>query len=501
MDLKPVEAALTEVGKAFRLSRLYPATHPSVRQALSELAGALPAMATLGALELRIAPTGFVMGAAPVAARNPQIQEFASLLYAQSYRVLVIEPGVTADEFGALARMAASAAGKSAQALGVQGRLQGLPHLKLGLSFRRSAQARGEAATAPEAPVRVERGSVGVFRPDALPPAIEATRLMTLLDVAAPAEAPRHLARLAELAPELEEHRDLGVFARAMGALAAWSRRTGPEEEAAAAAAREGLARSVSKAGLMTLVSRLSEPGAAPPERDAIVQALGALGERAVAPAADAFEAASPEHRELLLAIVRLAGPAAVRVLGARLDADTRGEHARGLALLLGATRLAAAAPPLTVLARNPDAAARAAAVAGLAQLEVPEAGRLVVGALRDRDPAVRIAAAHGIAWFGDASVVPNLLAHLTDEADVDVTCAIVATLGELRDARAVPNLVELARGVSGVFQRRPPAVRAAALRALAHIGTPEARAVVASFRDDRNGEIRRAVDEALGAG
>ena len=41
MDPKAVESALTEAGKVFRLSRLYPTTHPSVQQALAELAAEL----------------------------------------------------------------------------------------------------------------------------------------------------------------------------------------------------------------------------------------------------------------------------------------------------------------------------------------------------------------------------------------------------------------------------------------------------------------------------
>ncbi len=38
MDVKPLEAILTEIGKAFRLCRFYPALHPSVRQALIRVA-------------------------------------------------------------------------------------------------------------------------------------------------------------------------------------------------------------------------------------------------------------------------------------------------------------------------------------------------------------------------------------------------------------------------------------------------------------------------------
>ncbi len=94
------------------------------------------------------------------------------------------------------------------------------------------------------------------------------------------------------------------------------------------------------------------------------------------------------------------------------------------------------------------------------------------------------------------ASGVPILLARLADEDATDVVTALVRALGELRDARAVTRLADLARGGSGLFQRHPASVRVAAVRALAGIGTADALAVVASLKADRNAEIRRAAEE-----
>ena len=235
-------------------------------------------------------------------------------------------------------------------------------------------------------------------------------------------------------------------------------------------------------------------------ERDDIVRALGTLGARAVTAVAEEFAAAGPDHRDLMLAVVRLAGEAAVAPLVARLEPEGRGEPARGLALLLGVTRSLAALSALASLGRSPDPAVRTAAVTSLARLDSAEAQRLVVGALRDAAPDVRIAAARGIHWFGDASVVPILLANLESEEDDAVQCALAAALGELRDPRAVPNLAQLALAVSGVFQRRSATVRAAAVRALGAIGTPDAREAAAGFRADRNAEVRQAAEEVAGS-
>ena len=56
-----------EIGKAFRLCRFYPASHPSVQHALASVSAALPALARAGAVELRIGTSGFLAGHTPVA--------------------------------------------------------------------------------------------------------------------------------------------------------------------------------------------------------------------------------------------------------------------------------------------------------------------------------------------------------------------------------------------------------------------------------------------------
>jgi hypothetical protein len=73
MNAKQVEAVLAEVGKFFRLCRFYPATHPTVQQAMADLSAALPALAPLGDVELRIGPTGLALDTAMVTAKNPQL--------------------------------------------------------------------------------------------------------------------------------------------------------------------------------------------------------------------------------------------------------------------------------------------------------------------------------------------------------------------------------------------------------------------------------------------
>jgi HEAT repeat protein len=503
MDVQSVEAVLAEVGKAFRLCRFYPSTHPSVQQALSELAAALPALTAIGLVDFAIAPTGFILGTTPIARRNPPVQELAGLLYAQGHRGMQIQPGVTADEFAALIRMAGGTGNKSMQALGAQATAPPLPHIKLEKAVRRmSAAARAAAGGLASSGGGLGDGSspgrrsTGVFRPDALPPDIEASRLVTMLEVAAPAEAPRMLTRLAEVSMDLADRHDVVGVARTIRAIA-HARASGPPE--VAEAARQAMAACVTSATITALVSSLADARRAPDERDTVVQALGALGAPAIPLVADSFlTVGSADQRDVLLAVVRLAGEAAVAPIASRVATESRPEAARAYALFLGVIESPSGVPILGTLLQHRDAAVRAAAVTALARIGGPEADRSVAGALRDPSPSVRIEAARGITWAGDRSVSGIVMARLKEETEEAVVVPLLEALGQLKEVRSVALLSDLARGVSGVFQRHPVSVRAAAIRALGRLGTPEARTAVEAHRNDRTPELRAAALEAL---
>lgn len=504
MDVKPIESVLAEVGKAFRLCRFYPSSHPSVQQALSELSASLPSLTNVGVVELRISPTGFLLGATPVAPRNPPVQELAGLLYAQGHCALEIEPGVTADEFAALIWMVGGAGVKSMQSMGVHTQLQSLPHLRLEQAVRQSSSSQrpsaagtGSSAAAMAEGPSLGRRSTGVFRPDALPPEIEAPRLITLVELAAPAEAPRMLARLGEVAQDLAASRDVVGFAKAARALARAAAGDGPPE--VVEAARRAMEACVTDATTGSLISRLEDSKLPADDRDTLVQVLGALGARVVPLVADSFlSVVTQEQRDVLLAVVRLVGEAALAPIGARIAAEPRAEAARAYAVFLGVIESPTSVPVLGTLTEHLNAGVRAAAIASLARIGGPEANRHLVHALRDANPAVRTEAARGIAWTGDRSASGIVMARLKDETETEVVVPLLEALGHLKETRAVSLLSDLANGVSGVFQRHPAAVRAAAIRALGQIGSPEARAAVESHRGDRTPELKAAAEEAL---
>lgn len=503
MDTRAVESVLTEVAKAFRLCRFYPASHPAVQQAMTDLAAALPALAPVGAVELRIGPAGFALGTTPLLPHNPPIQEFANLLFARGHRSMTVQPGVSADEFAALIRQTAGATARSGAALGVSSAAPVLPHILLEGTARRASaaaprpsQSGGMGATASSDAAPMGGRSSGVFRPNALPADIEAHRIAALLAVATPSGggAIASLSRLGALAFELAQGRDFATFAEAVATLARWAQSDDP---AAAEEARVALAHVLNDGTIAGMVGLAGDPRAGAEARQQALAALGALGERAVPMLFEAYVGAGDEVvRESFGRAITAAGPAAVRHLATRAAAD-QAAPARAAVVLLGASGAAGEAVPVVVpLVRHADAAMRRAAVAALSRLGGPDAGRQVVGALRDGDAGVRLEAARGAAQLGDRGFGPILLGRLGEEGDEVVLLALIEGLGRLQVGHAVPALADLARG-AGMFQRRAAAVRIAAVRALARLGTPEALTALEPFKTDKNPEVRAAAGGA----
>ncbi|MFI5208671.1 MAG: hypothetical protein ACHQX4_11740, partial [Gemmatimonadales bacterium] len=192
-----VEALLAEIGKAFRLCRLYPASHPSVQQALAGVSSLLPRLTSGGVVELRITSTGFAFEGHPTAAHNPQVQELAGLLYSQGHRYAMLEPGVRAEEVAALIQIAGASAGRHKHAAAPPP-VSSLVHLKLMRSSRgprHSGPQVSPAAAREDAPMG--RRSFTEFHPDALPPAIAARRLAVAIGLGG-AGAVESVGRLAD---------------------------------------------------------------------------------------------------------------------------------------------------------------------------------------------------------------------------------------------------------------------------------------------------------------
>ena len=493
MEPNRVVAVLTEIGKAVRLFRYYAPSHPSVQRVIADLAVALPGLAHLGTVELRITAHGFESGNSRLAPRNDQLKELAQLLYGLGNRQLVLEPGATADEVAALVHALVGVAGVAGRKLGAVPRLPPLPHIRLGQAAVPHARATPERVE--ETPVFTHR-STGVFRPDALPADIETHRILEQLATTPGEFLLGSVARLDVLAGQLAGDREFGTLAEVVVALAALGAGApDPQVREAAQHAVSALAVPATAAGL---VARLADPVLTPGEREPAVVAAASLGVPALTVLVDAYLAATdPDVKEACTEVVARTGSLAVPVLTRRV-VEERLETKKGAAALLGVTRSPDAFPLLLPLVRDADWSVRCAGVSALGRLGGADANRAVMAALHDPDDRVRAAAAEAAGKLGERSSGPILLACLVEEPDEDVTRALVGALGVLREERAVPKLADLARFVSGVFQRRAVAVRVAAVHALAAIGTPDARAQLERHRDDSVPEVRAAVLQAV---
>src|SRR5260370_25633068 len=92
MDTSSIERALGAIGSAFRLTRLYPATHPAVTEAMRQVAAALPGLAAQGSLEWKVGATGLHWQGQHLLPRNSQLSEIAGLLYARGVRAGQFNP-------------------------------------------------------------------------------------------------------------------------------------------------------------------------------------------------------------------------------------------------------------------------------------------------------------------------------------------------------------------------------------------------------------------------
>src|SRR5438128_10562779 len=106
LDTAGVDRALGAIGTTFRLTRLYPPSHPAVAEALRQIAETLPTLAALGTVEWKVGVTGLHWQGQHLLPRNTQIAELAGLLYARGVRAVTLGPGMTPDQVLALFEVA-----------------------------------------------------------------------------------------------------------------------------------------------------------------------------------------------------------------------------------------------------------------------------------------------------------------------------------------------------------------------------------------------------------
>jgi HEAT repeat protein len=515
-DTTGIDRALGAIGTTFRLTRLYPATHPAVLEAMRQIGETLPGLAAVGTVEWKVGATGLHWHGQHLLPRNMQIAELAGLLYARGVRAVTLNPGMTPEHVLALFAVAMGTIAPDDPTLGRVGLALGrrstqrLERLRTptpihGVPAVPDAPAAGPAATPPPAEPVVPgpaspdsvmgKRSSSVFRPDVLPVDVEAKRAIAGLKAAAtPDEQRTAVEKLRVLAPLLIEARDLVSVAEAIGAL---DRLLPTAQDPALLEVIDQAAVALTdKALVERMIHRLGEPRVPQEERELLVGAVGALAALSVPLVLDAFLASPVDLRAPYRAAIRKAADRALEPLEGKL-ANRDPQVAAAAAEFIGLTGSAQAVALLLPLLRHQSELVREAALTGLAEAGGREIARPAMPALKDESVAVRVAAARTVAAGGDPGSSTVLIRRLDQETDEGVQAELLRAIGRLGAKEALEVLARYAEP-GGVMSRRNSIVRAAAIEGLRNIARPEARGLLELYSRDKDPVVRKAAEAAL---
>ena len=122
----------------------------------------------------------------------------------------------------------------------------------------------------------------------------------------------------------------------------------------------------------------------------------------------------------------------------------------------------------------GPDGTRGPARPEAIKEQEIPPAAlQDVLADLASRDPEIRARGVESAKRFPDKSVACRHLVPLLEDKDPELRAIVCSTLGDLKQADAVPALAKL------IEKGDKDAVRAMALKALGDIGGPQARAAL----------------------
>src|SRR6266568_2825589 len=338
-------------------------------------------------------------------------------------------------------------------------------------------------------------GAGGVFRPDDVPPEVEAKRAIGLLKTATtPEEQRAAVEKLTALAPGVLARRDAVTVAEGIAAL---DRLLPSASDPALLAAIDQAAVALSDRALVErMVQRLGEPRVPPDEREALVAAVGALAALSIPLVIEAFLATPLDRRAPYRAAVRKAADRALEPLQGKLG-DQDSQIVAAAAEFVGLTGSPHAVTLLLPLIRHASEFVREAALLGLAEAGGREISRPAMPALKDESVAVRVAAARAIAAGGDPASSTVLIRRLDQEPDEGVQAELLRAIGRLGAKEALEVLARHAEP-GGRVNRRGPTVRAAAVEGLRHIARPEARGLLELYRKDKEPAVRKAAEAAL---
>jgi len=531
-----VERALGAIGTTFRLTRLYPPSHPAVMEALRQIGETLPPLAALGTLEWKVGVTGLHWHGQHLLPRNAQIAQLAGLLYARGIRAVTLNPGMTPDHVLALFHVATGALphddatlGRITLALGRRSatrldRLraptpaEGVPAVPAAPEPPVASASLPPAPPIPTAPpptypapppqppaavpaapsaesLLASRRASAAFRPDVLPVDVEVKRAVAGLRTATTPEEQRvAVEKLHALAEQLIALHDVAIVAEAIAAL---DRLLPTVQDPGVLGAIDKAALALSDRALVErLVHRLGESRVPTDELESVVTAVGALASVSMGLVIDAFVAAPAELRAPYRATIRAAADRAIEPLQGKL-ADAEPTVVAAAAEFLGVTGSPQAVSLLLPLLRHTSEYVREAALLGLAEAGGREIARPAMPALKDESVAVRSAAARAVAAGGDPSSSTVLIRRMEQEPDEGVQAELLRAIGRLGSKEALEVLAKYAEP-GGMMHRRSPMVRAAAVDGLRYLTRPEARGLLELYSKDKEPAVRKAAEAAL---
>ena len=531
-----VERALGAIGTTFRLTRLYPPSHPAVLEALRQIGETLPPLAALGTLEWKVGVTGLHWHGQHLLPRNAQIAQLAGLLYARGVRAVTLNPGMTPDQVLALFHVATGALphddatlGRITLALGRRSatrldRLraptpaEGVPAVPASPEPPAASASLPPAPPIPTAPpptypapppqspaavpaapsaesLLASRRASAAFRPDVLPVDVEVKRAVAGLRTATTPEEQRvAVEKLHALAEQLIALHDVAIVADAIAAL---DRLLPTVQDPGVLGAIDKAALALSDRALVErLVHRLGESRVPTDELESVVAAVGALASVSMGLVIDAFVAAPAELRAPYRATIRAAADRAIEPLQGKL-ADAEPTVVAAAAEFLGVTGSPQAVSLLLPLLRHTSEYVREAALLGLAEAGGREIARPAMPALKDESVAVRSAAARAVAAGGDPSSSTVLIRRMEQEPDEGVQAELLRAIGRLGSKEALEVLAKYAEP-GGMMHRRSPMVRAAAVDGLRYLTRPEARGLLELYSKDKEPAVRKAAEAAL---
>jgi hypothetical protein len=478
------------------LSRAYVSTAPDPGRE-TELAEALASCrgvhGDLGWLVVRLGEEGFLAGGEELPAREGDLSAlFAALTDAGVVEVRFQEavPPETLEDFLRRLRPDSGLEGASGSA-----RFRGLEGA-IGLSFRGGGgppvgmagmvhQLFSDAKDASEQG-DLPLGLSETEEPEAfhspLPPDLEET--VRSFFSAKGQEKARLGEALAAAAARLQESRAQGTVADLVEELAQTTRSAPPDPEALELATRLTTTPVASQ-----LVGRLGSTRN-DVEKERLIRLSSGLGREMALALADALGEARDRYQRRNFMDALLAQGQAASEMAQRMIQDPRWYVVRNGVALLGDLGGEDVVSHLTIALGNGDPRVRRETVRALSKVGGEDAALLLMGMLDDPAADVRARVCRALGLLRVERAVRPILALLEKDGDEEVQVESIQALGKLGDPGAVP-LIE--RKMSGRFFSRPSkAVRLAAFRALASIGTPHAKNLLKKATNDSDPDVRR---------